>query len=166
LGEEVETLEDLLAPNLRAVCVGINPSVVSVEGGHYYQGRLGQAFYRRLQRVGLFPQTFEGFEDDALFERGVGFTDIIKRPTARASELSPADYEHGRARLVEKLGHHRPKMVIFTFKKTAEVLLGKFAGHGEKPSPVEGVRFFVMPGPYATTSVATSALVTLQDLLN
>jgi hypothetical protein len=27
LGDEVETLEDLLAPQLRAVCVGINPGL-------------------------------------------------------------------------------------------------------------------------------------------
>ena len=43
-GVEVETLEDLLRPGLRAVCVGINPAPVSVAAGHYYQGRLGQAF--------------------------------------------------------------------------------------------------------------------------
>lgn len=35
LGEPVETLEDLLRDGLYAVCVGINPSPVSVETGHY-----------------------------------------------------------------------------------------------------------------------------------
>lgn len=55
MGEPVETLADLLQPGLFAVCVGINPSPVSVERGHYYQGRLGQRFYGRLRRVGLLP---------------------------------------------------------------------------------------------------------------
>jgi hypothetical protein len=35
MGLPEETLEDLLRPGLRAVCVGINPSRVSVEAGHY-----------------------------------------------------------------------------------------------------------------------------------
>ena len=39
MGERVATLEDLLRPRLRAVCVGINPSPVSVEAGHYYRTR-------------------------------------------------------------------------------------------------------------------------------
>jgi G:T/U-mismatch repair DNA glycosylase len=35
MGVEVETLEDLFAEGLRAVCVGINPAPVSVATGHY-----------------------------------------------------------------------------------------------------------------------------------
>jgi G:T/U-mismatch repair DNA glycosylase len=61
MGEQVETLEDLLRPGLRAVCVGINPSLVSLERGHYYQGRLGLHFYNRLQRARLLPRSFEGY---------------------------------------------------------------------------------------------------------
>src|ERR1044072_4023160 len=76
-GEEVETLADLLRPNLKAVCVGINPSPVSVAAGHYYQGRLGQLFFQRLRRVGLLKES-EDFEDDAAFAADVGFTDIVK----------------------------------------------------------------------------------------
>lgn len=46
-GVQVKTLEDLLRPGLRAVCVGINPAPDSVAAGHYYQGKLGQAFFQR-----------------------------------------------------------------------------------------------------------------------
>ena len=44
MGEDVETLADLLRPGLNAVCVGINPSPVSVAAGHYYQGPPGNDF--------------------------------------------------------------------------------------------------------------------------
>ena len=43
MGEEIETLEDMLAPGLRAVCVGINPAPRSVRAGHYHQGTLGRS---------------------------------------------------------------------------------------------------------------------------
>jgi len=49
MGEKVETLADLLRPGLRAVIVGINPSTVSVEAGHYYQGTLGKLLWKRLR---------------------------------------------------------------------------------------------------------------------
>ncbi len=64
MGEQVTTLADLLRPGLRAVCVGINPSPVSVEAGHYYQGRLGQVFFARLREAGVLPvrQLAERFE--------------------------------------------------------------------------------------------------------
>lgn len=164
MGKPVETLEDLLRPGLRAVCIGINPSKVSVEAGHYYQGRLGQSHFARLRTVGLLPGDIEGYEDDALFENSVGFTDIVKRPTARAKELTPTEYEFGIGMLLEKLRRYRPALAIFTFKKTAEVLIGKFDGHGEQPSAVEGVRFFVMPGPYEKREVVDRALGSLRDL--
>lgn len=164
MGQNVETLEDLLRPELRAVCIGINPSTVSVEAGHYYQGRLGQSHFARLRTVGLLPARYEGYEDDALFESGVGFTDIIKRPTGRAKDLTSAEYEFGVDLLLEKLQRHRPRLAIFTFKKTAEVLLGKFDGHGERPSRVDGVRFFVMPGPYEKRDVVNRGLAALREI--
>jgi TDG/mug DNA glycosylase family protein len=133
LGEQVETLADLLRPGLRAVCIGINPSPVSVTAGHYYQGPIGRRFWQRLQRAGVIETAGTGREDDAAFLAGIGFTDIVKRPTARADAISAAEFEHGRELLAEKLRRHRPALLIFTFKKTATTLLGPFKGHGYHP---------------------------------
>jgi TDG/mug DNA glycosylase family protein len=149
MGEPVETLEDMLRVDLYAVCVGINPSTVSVDRGHYYQGRLGQQFYERLRRVGLLLREAEGWEDDALFELGVGFTDIIKRPSARADALPPAEFEHGRALLRSKLASVAPPLVVFTFPRTAKVLFGSTARTGFfDPVDSSGTKYFAMPGPY------------------
>jgi TDG/mug DNA glycosylase family protein len=119
MGGEVETLKDLLAPGLRAVCVGINPSPVRVAAGHYYQGRAVQRFFGRLREAGVIPGALEGYEDDVAFDSGIGFTDIVKRPTASAKELRAVEYEHGREVLEAKLERFRPELVIFTFKRTA-----------------------------------------------
>ena len=100
-----------------------------------------------------------------LLERGIGFTDIVKRPTRRAHELRTAEYAHGRGRLLEKLHRYRPELVIFSYKKTAEVLLGRFRGHGERPSPIEGMRMFVMPGPYEKADRVSAGLEQLRAFL-
>src|SRR5579871_6793477 len=121
MGQEVETLEDLLRPGLRAVCVGINPSPVSVAAGHYYQGLAGQRCFARLHEAEVIPATARGEEDNSAFAAGIGSTDIIKRPSANAKSLPALEYEHGREQLVAKLEAHRPELVIFTFKKTAPV---------------------------------------------
>ena len=161
MGEQVETLADLLRPSLRAICVGINPAPASVAAGHYYQGPLGQGFYSRLRRAGVLPSG-AGWEDDLAFANGIGFTDIIKRPTASAKELRKAEYEHGLALLMEKLDVAEPELVIFTFKKTATVVFGSFSGSGFIGKKLGGAEVFVMPGPYAPGATVEAQLSELR----
>ena len=165
LGERVETLEDLLRPNLRAVVIGINPSCVSVEAGHYYQGRLGQLLFRRLRAVGLFEGAPRGEEDDALLARGVGFTDVVKRPSRRANELSARDLAHGRRVLERKLTSLDAPLLIFTYKRAATALYGPFDGAGFISRSGERPARFVMPGPYASRAVADELLADLREHL-
>lgn len=161
MGESVETLDDLLRPGLCAACVGINPTPTSVAAGHYYQGRLGQQFYRRLRRAGLLLDE-AGWEDDLAFEHGVGFTDIVKRPTTREADIEPAEFAYGRERLIAKLEAAAPELIIFSFKKTAVVLFGKFVGNGFMEGlEVAGARVFVMPGPYESSATVAKTLAAL-----
>jgi TDG/mug DNA glycosylase family protein len=167
MGEQVETLEDLLRPELRAVSVGINPSPVSVAAGHYYQGRVGQRFFGRLRQAGVLAVSCDGYEDDVAYAAGIGFTDIIKRPTANAKGLPTPEFEHGKAQLRAKLEVHRPTLVIFTFKRTAEVLFGRFAGNGFMPALRLGhSEVFVMPGPYEAAATTATTMRSLAERWN
>jgi double-stranded uracil-DNA glycosylase len=159
MGEQVETLEDLLRPRLRAVCVGINPSPVSVAAGHYYQGRSGQRFFARLRDAGVVQHGPSEWEDDAAFSAGIGFTDVIKRPTPNAKGIPAAEFAHGKRLLSEKLRLTRPGWVIFVFKRSAETLLGKFPGNGFVPGLSLGEsQVFVMPGPMEALGSANKTL--------
>lgn len=162
--EPLETLRDLLKPGLRAVCVGINSSPASVRAGHYYQGTLGQRHFAQLLQAGALPPIRAGWQDDEAFAAGVGFTDIVKRPTASASEVRAEEFERGRRLLDRKLEQHRPRLVIFTFKKTAEVLFGRFYGTGFLPDVrLRGSKAFVMPGPYASAITVRETLNELRE---
>jgi TDG/mug DNA glycosylase family protein len=159
MGREVETLEDLLRTGLRAVCVGINPSPVSVRAGHYYQGKFGQKFFQRLHSCGVLRPGRGGWQDDEAFEDGLGFTDIVKRPTASAKEVRSEEFDHGRQLLVDKVTEHKPKLVIFTFKKTAETVFGPFDGNGFIDGLAIGSsEVFVMPGPYENAGTAAATM--------
>jgi TDG/mug DNA glycosylase family protein len=160
--EQVETLADLLGPVLLAVVVGINPAPTSVAAGHYWQGRTGATLWRRLRRVGLLPGNHDGFEDDAAFAAGVGFTDVVKRPTRRAEDVTSNELAAGRDQLEAKLVELEVPLVIFAFKKAATTLLGDFVGNGFIDDRELGSsRIFVMPGPYEASATADRTLATL-----
>jgi len=159
MGESTETLADLLRPGLRAVCIGINPAPDSVRAGHYYQGNLGQRLFSRLSQTGAVPPGHGGWQDDEAFASGVGFTDIVKRPTARAADVRPEEYEHGQPLLEAKLERYRPAVAIFTFKATAKKLFGSFHGNGFVPGlHLAHSAVYVMPGPYESASTASPVL--------
>ncbi len=164
MGTVVCSLEDLLRPGLFAVVVGINPAPPSVTAGHYWQGNTGTTLWRRLTAVGLMPPRVEGHKDDAAFASGVGFTDIVKRPTRRADDLGQAELEFGRDSLEAKLDAIGAPLVIFAFKKAATTLLGPFPGNGF----IDGLALgrssvFVMPGPYEAKARADSTLDQLRQ---
>lgn len=164
MGRRVLTLADLIPPEPLAVCVGINPSPTSVAIGHYYQGPLGQRFFSRLRKAQLIDEAGNGFEDDSAFLRGIGFTDIVKRPTARAEDVSPAEMAAGALLLEERLASVSPRLIVFTFKKTAEQLFGRFTGAGfNAQRTFAGSPCFVMPSPFAPAANAEELLVELRQ---
>jgi TDG/mug DNA glycosylase family protein len=165
MGEKVETLADLLRPGLRAV--GINPAPKSVAAGHYYQGNYGQRFFRRLSKAGLLPDG-AGFEDDRAFAAGIGFTDVVKRPTPSKEGLRPGELEHGGPILEAKLIKLHVRLAIFAFKSAAEALLGTLPPGSYGLVPGRGLgqaRVFVMPGPTAARPIESDAIEKLRRAL-
>jgi TDG/mug DNA glycosylase family protein len=167
MGEEVETLDDLLREGLRAVAIGINPAPKSVAAGHYYQGNYGQTFFRRLRLAGLMPDG-AGFQDDRSFAAGTGFTDVVKRPTPNKQGLRGGELEHGRGLLEAKIATLDVPLMIFVFKSAADTLLGPLPPYfyGLVPRRRLGeARVFVMPGPTAARAIESDAVKKLKRAL-
>ncbi len=165
MGKEVETLADLLPESPRAVCVGINPAPPSVAAGHYFQGKQGKRFFGRLREAGIIGAPIGAFDDDGAVAVGVGFTDIVKRPTARSSEVSDSEMRYGVDALRTKLEVVRPPALIFPFKRAATILVGKFDGNGWIDRPFAGAELFVMPGPYEAATTARATIASLSERL-
>ena len=108
----MDTLPDHLKEGLDIVLVGLNPSTYSVTEGHYFANPRNR-FWAAFNRSGLVDGKISSDLDSSLLERGIGFTDLVKRPTSGASQLSAADYRLGAPSLREKLLGFQPLVVCF-----------------------------------------------------
>ena len=152
----MRTLPDLLSPGLPLVFVGLNPSEYSAREGRYFanpRNRFWDAFNRSaLLPPGLGRKCAPG-DDAALLDYGIGFTDVVKRPTPQGSGLKAADYRRWAPLLREKLLQCRPRLVCFHGLMAYKAYL-QYA-EGEKASPELGLQprtignsaVFVVPNP-------------------
>lgn len=166
-GSPIETLADLPPLRDRLLFVGLNPSPVSVEAGHYHQGRLGQAFWRRLMTASVLPpSTRLVAADDALMAAGHGITDLLKVPTAR-DEADEAALRAGVGPLWQKIAVWRPAAVVFIYKRAGSASAGRPLS--ESWGQLAGVALagrpcFLMPGPYAPVEQVDEGLNFLRNL--
>ena len=109
------SLPDILAPGLDLIFVGINPSIYSAERGHYF-ARPSNRFWVCLNQSGLVPERLGPADGVRLPEFGIGLTDIVKRATHDAAEVTAAEFAAGRELLREKLLTAAPAAVCFVGK--------------------------------------------------
>jgi double-stranded uracil-DNA glycosylase len=164
------TLPDLLRGGLDVVFVGINPSLYSVERGHYFARRTNRfwpCFSRsRLSapvRAALAVALLEPAHDQLLPEHGFCFTDLVKRATANVTALAPGELEAGVADLLAKLERFAPRIACLhgmtILRRVHPVLTG---GRGEpslglQPTRLGPTRLFAVPNPSPANAHFTPA---------
>jgi double-stranded uracil-DNA glycosylase len=165
-----DTLPDLLRDALDVVFIGINPSLYSVAQGHYF-ARPGNRFWPCFSRSVLSERTrrvlgvarLQPEHDRELPAHGFGFTDLVKRPTARAGDLRPQELAAGVASLASKLVRHHPRIACFhgmTGYRYVSQELMPIAGKGTlglQPLRIGATPCFVVPNPSGANAHFTPA---------
>jgi TDG/mug DNA glycosylase family protein len=158
------TLPDLLAPDLALAFVGINPSTYSVERGHYFarrSNRFWPAFSRSWlsapAREALGVETLGPEYDVDLLRFGIGFTDVIKRPSSNAGSLTAQDFQEWVPRLEARLRHYRVRVACFHgltgYRPFARIALCwdeqaiKAVVLGPQPASFGSTKLLVVPNP-------------------
>lgn len=137
----------ILAPGLRAVFVGFNPSPRASELGHYYAHPRNR-FWELLAESGLTALRLRPQDDGRLPEFGLGLTDVVGRATAGASDLAPAELRAGGADVRRRLAAFRPRFAAYTGKGVYRAVSGCPAAYGlAAGQAVDGVADFVLPSP-------------------
>jgi TDG/mug DNA glycosylase family protein len=138
----------ILAPGLRAVFVGFNPSPRAAEVGHYYANPRNR-FWELLHAAGLTPVRLRPDQDGGMPALGFGLTDVVARPTPSAGDLAAAELAAGARAVRERLARFRPTLAAYTGKGVYRAVAGcDPPGYGPAAPPaVPGVRDFVLPSP-------------------
>lgn len=151
--EEVSkrTLPDHLAENLDIVIIGINPGLFAAYKGHHYAGP-GNHFWKCLYLSGLTPELMTADDDYKLLNVGIGFTNMVGRPTKGSADLTRKEIKEGSQILLEKLQKFKPKIAVFNGKLIYEIFSGKKDfSFGRQPERVDGTNTYmwVMPSSSA-----------------
>jgi TDG/mug DNA glycosylase family protein len=135
-------LPDTVGPGMRVLIVGLNPSVLSADVGRGV-ARPGNRFWPAALASGLVTQAHDPYR--ALRADGVGMTNIVRRPTPRADELSRDDYVEGTARLRRTVEWLRPAAVCFVGVTGYRIAIDKKAQLGWQEDRFGGAPTYVMP---------------------
>ena len=146
-------VDDLLGPGLRLLFVGINPGLWTAAAQAHF-ARPGNRFFPALLRCGLTdhlidPSAGMSEADRAyLIGRGIGITNLVRRASARAADLTREELTDGGERIARLVAAHRPQVVAvagITAYRTAYRQARATAG--EQEDLLAGAKLWVVPNP-------------------
>ncbi len=151
------SLADSVAPRLRLLVCGLNPSPVAAATGVPFAGA-NNRFWPAAVRAGLVAR--ERDLRDAL-AHGVGFTDLVKRTTSASRALSRAEYVRGAERVARLVRTWEPRAVVFIGLEGVRRALDSRAQPGVLRGGFAGRPAYVVPSTSGRNAASTlSALVT------
>ena len=102
-----KTVRDVIAPNLRVLFCGINPGLYTAAVGHHF-ARPGNRFWKALYDGGFTDSLLSPFDERELLKSGYGVTNVVRRATAAADELTKEEVISGGRRLAVRVRSYRP----------------------------------------------------------
>ena len=148
------TLPDLVAPHLRLLVCGLNPSLYAADAGVGF-ARPGNRFWPAALAAGLVSADRDPWH--AIRHHRIGFTDLVKRATVGAAELTADEYHAGFERLEALAAWLRPDAIAFVGLAGWRAAVDRRAAAGWQERAVGGRPAYVMPsssGLNAHSSVA------------
>ena len=141
-GHRARTLPDTVGPNMRLLICGLNPSVYAADAGVGF-ARPGNRFWPAALAAGLVSSDRDPRR--ALVDHGVGMTDLVKRATPRADELTADEYQRGLDRLAWLAGWLKPAAVCFVGLAGWRAAVDRKAKAGLQSQELGGRPVYVMP---------------------
>ena len=154
---------DLLGPDPQLLFVGINPGLWTAATQTHFAHPVNR-FYPALLLAGILEHPVDaaaGMTDedrDRLRARGIGITNLVRRATARADELTSEELLEGGRRLRALVREVRPRVVavagITAYRSAFDQ---RKAVAGRQPEPFEDAELWVVPNPSGLNAHETVA---------
>lgn len=169
---ELESFRDAEVPDLlprstdqelRLLFVGINPGLWTAATSTHFAHPVNR-FYPALLLAGVLERPVDpaaGMTDedrDYLRARGIGISNLARRATARASELSRDELREGGEALAALVRRTTPAVVAVAGITAYRTAFGRpKAVLGRQPEPFEGAELWVVPNPSGLNAHETVA---------
>jgi TDG/mug DNA glycosylase family protein len=142
--ERLRTLPDFVAPGLRLFVVGLNPSLYSADAGVGF-ARPGNRFWPAALAAGVVTRDRDPWHTVGIDR--IGMTDLVKRASPGAAELTAEEYRAGLARITHLAEWLRPGAVCFLGLAGWRAAADRKAVAGVQEATLGGVPVYVMPNP-------------------
>jgi TDG/mug DNA glycosylase family protein len=150
-------------PPLRLLFVGINPGLWTAATQTHF-AHPANRFYPALLLAGVITEPISpsaGMTDRdraVLRSRGIGITNIVRRATARAAELTDDELRTGGQALVATVERTSPRVVAVAGITAYRTAFGvRRAVLGRQPEPLAGAEVWVVPNPSGLNAHETVA---------
>lgn len=148
---------DVVADGLRVLFCGINPGLMTAATGHHF-ARPGNRFWPVLHLSGFTPRLLAPAEQQELLGYGLGITNVVARPTARADELSAEEYREGGRLLMAKVERLRPRwLAVVGVTAYRAAFDDRTARVGPQERTIGDTRVWVLPNPSGLNAHWTAA---------
>jgi TDG/mug DNA glycosylase family protein len=142
-----DELPDIIAAGLDVLFCGINPGMTAAATGHHFAGR-NNRFWRVIHLAGFTPAEISPRDGRLILRYGCGVTSVVKRPTARADQLSPKEFIDAGDAFAQKIARYAPRFVAFLGKAAYGGLSGqRDVLWGLQPDRMQGATVWVLPNP-------------------
>lgn len=156
--KELETargrqVDDLVGPGMRLLIAGINPGLWTAAANAHF-ARPGNRFFPALAAAGITDRMIDAsagmtaYDKAYLVSRGIGITNVVRRATARADELTAEELHDGAERIARFVSAHRPRVVavagVTVYRKAFR---RPRAQVGRQLDTLAGAEVWVVPNP-------------------
>lgn len=151
------TTSPIVAPGLRVLFCGINPSLRTAWTGHHF-AHPANRFWSALHLSGFTPRRLAPAEQHELLGLGLGVTNIATRASARASELADEELREGGRRLAAEVEQLRPRwLAVLGVTAYRTAFAERRAALGRQERTIGATQVWVLPNPSGLNAHHTPA---------
>ncbi|WP_156024782.1 G/U mismatch-specific DNA glycosylase [Smaragdicoccus niigatensis] len=147
-------VDDLIGPGVKLLFVGINPGLMTAATKTHFNYP-GNRFYPALTRAGIVDMSdftrgtpMTDVHRQRLLDRGIGITNLVRRATIRASELSAEELRRGGVELARLVDEVKPTVVaVAGVTAYRQAFRRPKAQLGRQAESIGGAEVWVVPNP-------------------
>jgi TDG/mug DNA glycosylase family protein len=138
---------DILAKGLDVIFCGLNPALSAAIAGHNFS-HVSNRFWTVLHLAGFTDVRLPPQDERRLLGYGCGITAAVRRPTKKATEVSPKEFRQARRGFAARMRYFAPRSIAFLGKGAFLAMTDQpHVTWGRQPKEFAGTAAWILPNP-------------------